>query len=100
LDLQMVLGDADARPARRIASARVLADLVQHPLVEHRVLAGHAALELAAPPDRDVHERVEVHRLTLIPPAASAAGAAPRTPRSRSGRRRSTPRTRADSCRT
>src|SRR6267142_3292334 len=99
LDLQVMLRNADPRPARRIARARVLADLVQHPLVEHGVLAGHAALELAAPPDRHVHERVKVHRLTVIPPAASAADAAPRTPRSRPGRRRSRPGTRSDSCR-
>ena len=61
-DLQVMLGDADALPARRIARARVLADLVQHALVEHRVLAGHPALQLAPPADRHVHERVEVHR--------------------------------------
>ena len=65
LDLQVVFGDTNARPACRVARARVLADLVQHPLVEHGVLAGHAALQLAAPADRHVHERVEVHRLTL-----------------------------------
>jgi len=56
-----MLGDADARPARLVARARVLADLVQHPLVEHGILAGHAALQLAAPSDRHVHEGVEVH---------------------------------------
>src|SRR4029077_3269183 len=99
LDLQMMLGDADAGPAGRIARARVLTDLVQHALVEHGILAGHAALELAAPPDRHVHEGVKVHRLTVIPPVASAVGAGPRTPRSRPGMRRSTPETRADSCR-
>jgi hypothetical protein len=35
LDLQVMLGDADARPAGRIARARILTDLVQHALVEH-----------------------------------------------------------------
>src|SRR6516164_10413741 len=58
----MVLGDADARPARRVARARVLGDLVHHALIKDAVLAGHAALELAPPSDRHVHERVEVHR--------------------------------------
>jgi len=54
-DLEVMLGDADARPAGRVARARVLGDLVQHALVEHGIFAGHAALQLAAAPDRHVH---------------------------------------------
>ena len=65
LDLEVVLGDADAGPAARVADARVLGDLVEHPLVEDGVLAGHAALELVAAADRHVHERVEVHQAEL-----------------------------------
>ena len=61
LDLQVVLGDADARPARGVAGPRVLGDLVEHALVQHGILARHAALQLVAPADGDVHERVEIH---------------------------------------
>src|SRR5262249_40890591 len=72
LDLQVVLWNADARPAGLIARARVLRDLVEHPLIEHRVLAGHAPLQLAPPADRHVHERVKVHGPARLP--APAAG--------------------------
>src|SRR5262245_36585396 len=70
LDLQVVLRNADARPAGLIARARILRDLVQHSLVEHRVLAGHAPLELMPPADGDVHERVEIHGPARLPAAA------------------------------
>src|SRR5262249_27748263 len=62
--LEAVLGDADARTARLVAGAGVLGDLVEHALVEHGVLAGHAALELVAAADGHVHERVKVHHAT------------------------------------
>ena len=61
LDLEMMLRDADARPPGPIARAGVVRDLVQHALVEDRVLPRHAPLQLVAAADRDVHERVEVH---------------------------------------
>src|SRR5207244_12256441 len=60
-DLQVMLRNADPGEAALVAHARVRGDLVEHPLIEHRILAGHAALELVPSPDRDVHERVEVH---------------------------------------
>ncbi len=70
LDLQVMLGDPDAGPAAGVTEARVLADLVEHPLVEHGILASHAALELVAAADRHVHEGVEVH----AHPRGSVAG--------------------------
>src|SRR5438105_15589897 len=51
------------KPAQPLAlqEARVVRDLAEHPLIEHGVLARHAALELVATPDRHVHEGVKVH---------------------------------------
>src|SRR5438552_13716895 len=51
LDLEVMLRDAEAGPAARVAKARVVRDLAEHPLVEHRILARHAALELVPTPD-------------------------------------------------
>src|SRR5262249_29534742 len=70
LHLQVVLRNADARPAGLVARARILRDLVQHSLVEHRVLAGHASLQLVPPADGDVHERMEIHGVARLPAAA------------------------------
>ena len=85
LDLQMVLGDADAGPARGVARPGVLGDLVEHALVQHGVLARHAALQLVAPADGDVHERVEIHHdppsfLESSPAVADSSRASRSTP--------------------
>jgi hypothetical protein len=84
LDLQVVLRNADPRPAGLIARARVLRDLVEHPLVEHRVLAGHPPLQLVPPADRHVHERVKIHGPARLPaPAAGVKLPVKATPRLR-----------------
>ena len=77
LDLKVMFRNADARPARLVARARVLGDLVEHPLVQHRILAGHAALQLVAPADRDVHERVEIHGPLIYEPRTLHVGIPP-----------------------
>ena len=61
LDLQVMLGMAEAEIARVVGEADILGDLVQHALVERGIAPGHAGLELGPPADRAVHEQAEAH---------------------------------------
>ena len=65
LDLEMVLGMAEAGVPGFVGEAHVLRDLVEHPAVEPGILAGHARFELRPPADCAIHEEVELHGRTL-----------------------------------
>ena len=61
LDLQVMLGMAEAEIAGVVSETDILGDLVQHALVELWPTARHACLQLGAPADGAVHEQAEAH---------------------------------------
>jgi uncharacterized protein YgfB (UPF0149 family) len=61
LDLQVMLGMAEAEIAGVVSETDILGDLVQHALVELGIAPGHAGLKLGPTADRAVHEQAEAH---------------------------------------
>ena len=61
LDLQVVLGMAEAGKAGLVTQADVILEIVQHALIQGRVFPGHAGLQLRAGADRSVGNCVKFH---------------------------------------
>jgi hypothetical protein len=65
---RVVRGEHVAGVAELVSQLDVAADLLQVALVQHRVLPGHAALDLGPPPDHAWLDEVKLHD---VPPFAS-----------------------------
>jgi hypothetical protein len=62
LDVEVVLGEADALVAEVVGQAHDVAHLAERALVQVRILPRHAAAELGRLADGREHEEVEFHR--------------------------------------
>src|SRR5262249_51420823 len=61
----MVLWNADPGIAGLVTYTCVLANLIQHALIENGVLASHALLQFTAPANCHIHEGVKFHGVLL-----------------------------------
>ena len=62
LDLQVMLGMAEAGKAGLVTQPDVVLEIVQHALVQGRIFPGHAGFQLRAGADRPVGNSVKFHR--------------------------------------
>ena len=81
LDVEVVLGEADAVVAQFFGEAGLLDDFMEHPLVEIVPGTGHTLLQFRAAANGGQHEGVKLHQIT--PCSFSRAISASERPRRR-----------------